>query len=921
MLNSQNSKPFILQNLLRGNIKTKQVSMKVLTRMFQLALGILVAPVLCVAQLNGIQGTVTDSVTGHPVQDVTVSLLKENKAIATAFTDQQGTFNLEKVPDGTYQLYITLLGYQPYSSKVMVSKEYHDLGKIMIRNKSVTLNTVEIKQTIPPVNIKKDTIEFNASTIKTRPNAVVEELLKRVPGISVDQNGKITAQGESVKRILVDGKPFFGDNVALTTKNLPAEIIDKIQLIDGKSDQAEFSGFDDGKGEKIINITLKKNRRRGTTGTASLGYGTNDRFAGSANINSFNEHDRLSIIGNGNNLNDRYFNPGNTFAGMLPGSGLTTTWSGAANYNLEDKNKLKIDASYEVANTHTKNQSISTRQTFLPDTSWYYNQQSDNNTHTNDHTVRMRFNYKLDPTQSIMVSPELTYNTTNTLQNNSYQSLNNLKDTSIVGQAFNTTHHNTPELNLHTLYRKRFKKHGRTFSASFSMSTSKDDGNNTFQTINQYRIPVSTTGYNRLTTNNNTNDRLGLRLSYTTPLVKDRLLELSYSWNDQRSHTINKTFDIDSLSGKYEHQNDSLSNTAQNNFQSQTAGFQLRTNKCGYDYTLGMNIQYSGLKNYNSNAPSVHQHYINFFPSGRLNINISKGKTFQASYDGNTVRPTIEQLQPLPNLSNSLLVNEGNPDLKPSFRHHMMIGYNAFNTATFHGLYIHLNTELTTNKIVNINTYDSTGRQYTKPVNANGAFNLNGVITNSLALRQISTDLSLSTGFNYARDITFTNLGDKNFRSFTHALNINERASINYRYKTLLEFNTIFDFTYAGNKYATTTNHNYTYNINFNYNISLPGGFMAGNNLNYIMNRGRSAGYNTTVALLNGFIAKSLFKQKQALVKIYAYDLLHQNVSISRNTGDTYIEDMQQTILKPYWMLSFTWFIKNYPAGKIQDGV
>lgn len=878
-------------------------------------------PLMSIAQLNIVQGTVTDSVTSRPVQDVTVSLLKENKSIATAFTDKKGKFGITKVPEGSYQLYITLLGYQPYSLKITITSTPLDLGTIPIRNKSVTLNTVEIKQSIPPVAIKKDTLEFNAAAIKTRPNAAVEELLKRVPGITIDQNGKITAQGESVKRILVDGKPFFGDNVALTTKNLPAEIIDKIQLIDGKSEQAEFSGFDDGKGAKIINITLKKNRRRGTTGNTSIGYGTNDRFAAAANINSFNEHDRFSLLGNGNNLNDRYFNPGNTYAGMAPGSGLTNAWSGAANYNLENKNKLRIDASYEVANTNTKNQSISTRQTFLPDTSWYYNQQSDNNTRTNEHTARMRLNYRFDRSQSLTITPELSYNTNNEYQNNNYQSLNNNKDTSIIGRALNTSNATNPNLNLSTLYRKRFKKDGQSLSASFNINTSKNNGQNTFETQNVNLSPPYTTGYDRMTRNNNKNDKWGMRLSYTTPFLKNRFLELSYSWDNQQNHTINQTFDIDSLSGKYVHPNDSLSNTAQNNFQSQTAGFQLRTSKCGYDYTVGMNVQYSALKNDNSHAPSIHQQYINFFPTGRLNIKISKGKNFTASYDGNTIQPSVAQLQPLPNLANSLLINVGNPDLRPSFRHHLAVGYNAFNTTTFQGLFIHLNSELTTNKIVNMNTYDSTGRQYTKPVNANGAFNLSGVITNSLSLPNISTQLSLTTGLNYNRDITFVNLDNKNIRAFTYVVNINERASINYRYNALLELNTVFDVTYGGNKYATTSNHNLTYNLTFNYNISLPAGWLVGNNLNYILNRGRSAGYNTSVALLNGFLAKSLFKQKQALVKIYAYDLLHQNVSISRNVDDTFIEDLQQTVLKPYWMLSFTWFIKNYPAGKIQEGV
>lgn len=897
--------------------------MKIPKRIFQLILCLLLSPLLSLAQKQTVKGIVADSTTGKPVQDATIYILKDNKAIATSFSDQQGGFNFQDIPQGNYQLYISLTGYQPYHAPILIAQSAVNTGKIFIKNKSITLNTIEVKQSIPPITVKKDTLEFNANSVKTRPNAVVEELLKHVPGVSIDANGKITAQGETVKRILVDGKPFFGNNTALTTQNLPAEIIDKIQLIDGKSDQAQFTGFDDGTHEKIINITLKKNRRRGTTANTSAGYGTDDRYAISGNVNSFNEQDRLSVIANGNNLNDRNFNPGNTHAGNQPGNGLANSWSGAVNYNMEDKKKIRLDVSYDAVDNHSQNNTSNFRQTFLPDTTWYYNQQNNTSSHSVSHSLHSRLNYKIDESQSILISPELSFTKTDNIQNNQYESLNKNKDTSIAGQAFNTSSQSSPNINIQGLYRKRFKQRGRTFSTDFSIERNASTGNNTFQTQDHFLLLDSTGSYDRLTRNNTINSNIRLRLSYTTPLSKDRFLQLSYTWSNSQNNTTNNTYDIDSLSGKYNHLNDSLSNISKNHSGIHSAGINIRTNKHGYDYTVGINAQINNTNNENSNLPSFHKSFINLFPSARLNIALSKTKNLRFSYDGSTITPSAQQLQPLPNLSNSLFIQEGNPDLKPGFRHSFSMNYNSMNRETFRGLFMGLNTDITRNKIVNVNRYDSTGHQYTLPVNANGALGFNGFITNSLPIKPIHSTLNLSSGISYNRDIAFTNIDKENIKSYTHNFSLNQSVNFSYRYKSLLDLSTALQMNYNGTRYGTISanNTNYlSYNLLFNYGVYLPGGFMIGNDIRYIMNRGRAEGYNTNSALLNGYISKSIFKEKQALVKLYGYDLLHQNVSITRNAGDTYIEDVRQTILKPYLMLSFTWFFKNYPAGKEKEG-
>ncbi|SFW89930.1 TonB-dependent receptor [Chitinophaga sancti] len=897
--------------------------MKIPQRIFQLILCLLLSPLLSLAQKQTLKGIIADSTTGKPVQNAAVYILKDNKAIATSFSDKEGGFRFVDIPMDNYQLYISLTGYKAYHVALRLSKDIANLGKILIKNNVITLNTIEVKQSIPPITIKKDTLEFNANSIKTRPNAVVEELLKRVPGVFIDPSGKITAQGEIVNRILVDGKPFFGNNTSLTTQNLPAEIIDKIQLIDAKSDQAQFTGFDDGIHEKIINITLKKNRRRGTIATTSAGYGTSDRYAINSNVNNFNEQNRLSTVANGNNLNDQDFNPGNTHAGMQPGNGLANSWSGAVNYNMDDKKRIKLDASYEALDNHSQNNTYNFRQTFLPDTSWYYNQQNNSTNHSVNHAIRTRLDYRIDNSQSLLIAPEFTFNKADNLQNNKYESLNKNKDTSISGQALNTSRQSTSGVSVHGLFRKQFKKKGQTFSADFSATHSQTSGNNTFQTRDYLLLLDSIASYNRLLRNNTTNNNINLRLSYTQPLSEHRFLQLFYSWNNGHNNITNKTFDIDSISGKYNHSNDSLSNSSKIYSGIQSAGVNIATNKNVYDYTLGINIQMNSSKNENSNAPSFHKNFINLFPAAKLNIFLSKEKKIHFAYNGSTISPTVQQLQPLPNLANSLLIQKGNPDLKPGFRHSFNVDYNAINSVTFRGLFMNLSTEFIRNKIVNVNRYDSTGHQYTIPINANGAMSLSGIVTNTLPIKSMHSILDLSSGISYNKDITFTVIGNDNIKSYTHIISLNQSANFYYSYQSLMEFTSVLQVTYSGNHYGalSTSNSNYlTYNLFFTSIIYLPAGFMLGNEFRYIMNRGRAAGYNTNIPLLNGYIAKSLFKQKQGLIKIYGYDLLHQNVSVTRNTGDNFIEDVRQTVLKPYLMLSFTWYFKKYPARKEKEG-
>ncbi|SFD33747.1 Outer membrane receptor proteins, mostly Fe transport [Chitinophaga sp. CF118] len=924
------------------------------------------------AQQGQIKGLLTDSSATHPLTDATIALLhgSDSSLAATNFTDKKGAFSFPGLAPGAYRVYITFLGYRPVFKSVTISaaQPVVDMGTIQLKGNGITLNEVEIIQEVPPIVVKKDTLEFNAGSFKTRENAVVEDLLKKLPGVTVDKDGVITAQGETVKRVLVDGKPFFSDDPKLATKNLPADIIDKIQLIDRKSDQAQFTGIDDGNIEKAINITIKKDKKKGVFGRASAGYGDDERFAANASLNSFRDNRQISFLGSGNNVNNlgytfsdvfNFNSNGNSGGGSGGGgggsgrsggggrggaastinslggnnnTGITRNWNAGLNYNEDFGTKLKVNGSYFVNDTRTQTQMLSAKQTFLTDTIYYYNQNQGQIADNTNNRMNMRLEYQIDSLHSFIITPTFSYTKGNNYQNNDYQSLDVNKVKTIDGSSVNRSNATSPNFSTTALFRKKFNKVGRTLSTNFIFGYNTTTRKNYYKTSDTHLAIDSTeetytSGYDRLTDADNVGRNFGVGLTYTEPLSKTRFLELTYTWNNNYSSSSNLTYD-NSASGKYDKLNDSLSNIFENVFETQQAGINIHTQKFKYDYTFGMNVQFSNLNNDNvSRNTHINQHTVNFYPSASFNYNFEQGRRFRFRYNGSTTQPSVQQLQPLPDLTSSLYVQQGNPDLKPSFAHNISMGYNAFNRSTFKGFFANMNASLTTNKIVNANRSDTSGKQYTKPMNANGAFNLNGFMVNTIPLKKLNSSININTSLNYGRDVSFSSTGSdftSAIKTFTKSFGVTQGFSFNYTYKELFDFSTTASANYSGVRYDIQKSNNtnyFNYSFAFDYNVNLPAGFIIGSDLTYTLNAGRAAGYNVDVTMLNAFISKSVFKKKQGLIKLYGYDILNRNVSISRNTGENYIQDVQNMVLQRYFMLSFTYFLNKFGGSeKRRDG-
>ncbi|WP_217605213.1 outer membrane beta-barrel protein [Chitinophaga sp. GbtcB8] len=861
-----------------------------------------------------VKGRIIDKETQQPLADATVALLyaKDSSRAASGFTDKNGAFALDEVQPGDYRLYITYLGYQQQLKSVTIPADtLMQLGSIALQKTGVTLGMVEIVEVRMPMVVKKDTLEFNADYYKTRENAEMEELLKKLPGVEITPDGTIKVNGETVKRILVDGKPFFGDDPKLATRNLPADMIDKIQLVDRKSDQAQFSGAADGKTEKTVNITIKEEKKNSFLGRAMGGYGTDERFALNGNLNRFGDQ-QLSFLGGGNNVNGSQEN------GMqIGGNGITRIWNAGANYSTVIGSALKLSGSYYMNDMHTDNERISTRQNLLPDTTYYYNQQTHSLSNGSSHTSDLRVEYRPDTLHTVIASINANYVKNNDSQENVFESLSGQKQLINSGNIYNENTSASPNITTNLFFGKRFKRTGRTFSTNIqaSFNTNKQQQFNSSNDLfmqpdgEMFRDTI-----NQRNDINNRNQVISFNFTYTEPLYKDHFLDAVYTYNRSMTSADKLAYDYNAAKGAYDRPNDSLSNSFKNTFVLQHSSLSFRTQKAKYDYSIGVLMQLSNL--YNNNISGHNKLWKNtnsFFPVAVFNYAFSSNHRLRLQYNGSTQPPDVNLLQPVPNNNNPLYIQLGNPDLKPTVMHSFNVGYNTFNPGTFQGMNFNASAVLFTNKIITASRLDSLGRQVSQPLNANGVYNLGVNITNAFRLKKIHTDINTNTMIAFNRDINYTNDQPGDVKN----LYVSQHISFNYNYERLLDLAFRTGINYNGARYSLQKGSNidlYSYTAALSGNIILPIGFSIGGNVNYQHNAGITAAYNQNVTMVNAYIARSVFRRKTGLMKLQGFDLLNQNHAVMRTYGTNYIEDMQATVLQRFFMLSFTCFLK--PGNK-----
>lgn len=871
---------------------------------------------------GSIQGTVIDS-TGQPLSRASIKLVhaKDTTLAYSKLTSDKGFFQISGIDSGAYLMYISYLGYLPLIQAIDVSnkKSQYDFNKIKLSNTSISLKGITIAESYEQLRISGDTLDYNANAFKTKKNAVVEDLLKKIPGITIDPDGTIKSGGKEIQKILVDGKPFFGDDPKIAMKNLPSDIIERVQVYKKKSDQAEFTGVDDGNSKKVINLKIKEDKKKGVFGEASAGGGTEDRYATHLNLFRFNGDRQISLIGSGNNINRRnYSYKGKTWS-RNAGSGELKSWSGGVNYR--DKWGKKVDVSGNYFINYNDRNSIRDENTqyILPDTSYFKNQNQVSRNKSVNHRFRMRIDYQIDSLNSILFRPSMSYN------KGDYYSTSNFNTKDLDSNQINkgsrnySSHSESPNFSGSLLYRHRFLKKGRTFSLRLNGGLNDNDsyGSNNQQNTLYDKSESEEENIDQHYIQNNDSRNWGTRITYTEPLSDTRKLELHVGHSANTNLSKKDTYNKDPLTGEYTVIDTVFSNNFKTNYQSNEAGFNIQTKKEKYKYTIGLNVENNNLENYSiSGDSSLSQNTVNYFPSLRFDYDLTDNRSLRFRYRGNSGQPSIQQLQPVNDNSQSLRVLKGNPDLKPYFTHSLRFEYRYFDRETHHMLFADISARTTMNEIVNSTIYGDGGKQTIQYENTDGNYSLSGRINIGRPLSEDKNYNSIhsNTSINYRQNSSFIN----NNKNFSKRLTLAERISLNFSIEDLLNLRVSGNVRYNKTSYSLQESQNTSY---FNYggmldfNLDLPANIELQTDLRYTGNSGLSAGFNQNIMDWNASISKYLFNNQSGEIKLSAYDLLQQRSNIDRQITSQYISDVRTNELPAYFLLSFVYHIKYFPGG------
>jgi len=898
------------------------------------------------AQNLTIQGTLKDSIAGRALNSATVSLVYATDSSLVSFsrTNEAGVFNFKNVAAGSYLISVSYVGYIPKWVPVLTGTEKTVEMGVILMNDVNTMSTVTVTARRPPVVINGDSVEFNSENFKTAPNAVVEDLLKKMPGMEVDKSGGITVNGKTVTKVFVNGKEFFSGDPKMATKNLPADAVDKIQVYDRKSDQAMFTGIDDGSEETAINLKLKKDRNKSTFGKLSGGAGTPNVFDAQGNVNVINNDEQFSAIGGANNTNRQNFSNRNIVnfsggGGGRPGAGagVTVSFSGGSgetdanaqgiaetysiggNYsNLFNDKKTEFNANLSVSDVTRNNNSSSFTQNLTPGNA--FNRISNSNSiagnkqqnfgSTIDHKVTDNFSFRFTPSIGLQQTTNYSEDSTQTYLTNG--SLLN-RNTTIASSASDAVNAAST-----LLLRKKFAKKGRTLSSTITQSFNRSNSNG-----NQFTEQLT---YNKnVLTNDSILDQQNIRkgentsysanLIYTEPLGKKSLLEFNSYISKSIGSSSRKIYDYNSLTDDYGNLNTRLTNEFNSEYTYSGGGMSYRSNQKKYNFATGVSIQNAMLDGENISLKTrLSQSFQDILPNATFRYNFSQTKNFNLDYRTSTNQPSITQLQPVLDQSNINRQSIGNPDLKRSYVHNLNIRFFSSKILAGKSFFSTLNASTTNNSIVNYDSVLPNRTILTRPVNVNGAYRINGSMNYGFGIKKLKSRLSfgLNAGLNnnisYANGLLNTIVTKSTGPSMSYTYIVDDVIDINLTAR--------YSFSNTNNAVNPTLNTNFLTKV-FGADMTnyLPFNIVLNQSFNYAINTGRAEGFNTAIPIWNASFSKFFLKNKRAEIKMSAFDLLNKNIGISRNVSQNQIVDRSYNVISQYFLLSFTYSLQKSGLG------
>jgi len=885
------------------------------------------------AQRGSLSGRLIDSVGGQSLKAASITVLVAQDSTLEVFglSDDDGYFNLKGISQGQFLVKITFEGYKTVRRRITISKDKFavDLGNIYMKVKTKELEEVVVEAS--PIVIKKDTIEYNASSFKTKPNSVVEDLLKKLPGVDVDKKGNVTAQGETVQQVLVDGKKFFGNDPKMATRNLPPDIVDKIQVYDAQSDQSVFSGFDDGTRTKTINITTKKDKRAGVFGKAFAGAGDDQRYEGSVNLNRFKNNQQMSFVSEANNVNKQAFSVqdflgavgrGGGTGGLGGGNsstGITTVWAAGLNYRDVWGKSTDAYGSYFYNNVDINNITNSSTQRFStnPDSTQYADGLNTSINKNQNHRFNFNIEMPFDSANSMIFRPNVSYQQSTV--NTQTGTVTTLKDASQLNNVNQNLYTDNSGFNnsFDLLLRHRFKTAGHTYSLNISGGNSTNDGTQTNYSIDSTPRLLDT--INQHNNNGSNSENISTTFSYTHPIAKNQIIQLSGNYSYNLGTSNQNTFSPNSL-GNYTDTVYNLTNNFRNTNQSErvTLGYRMQQTKLNFGVSGGVQFTDINSNNRTNDTAPIVRHYTNLYPTANLTYNFTRTTNIRVNYNGRTSAPSLSQLEPVTNNSNQTNITTGNPNLTQSFTNSLRIFFTSFDVFRLRNIFAVINASNTLNGIVNDITQYSGGAkggtQHTTYINKSGAYSVSGYFNYGFQLSNPKSNLNFSTNLNTSRGLSLIN-GATNY-SYNSALGETIGWTMNINEKLDMNLHSTSTYNILKNTVNTQTNSNYyTQSFWFEPTYTFNGGWVFSNDFAYTYYTGRSNGFNVSVPLWNAYVSKLLFKKQNGELKFAVYDILNENKSITRSTSNNSVSDVQNNVLKQYFCLTFTFNLRKF-AGQ-----
>ncbi len=897
-------------------------------------------------------GKVVDKQTGLAIDGATLQILTaKDSVLAQNRSNTEGVFEINFNPKVASFIQISYLGYVP--QKQTLAANTSNL-QVQLERSAIDLDVVDIIAA-PLAQIKGDTTEFSADNFKTEPYADSDALIKQIPGVTIDEEGNVIAHGSQVTKIIVDNKEFFTTDPRLALKNLPADIVAKIQIIDEKSEQANFTGFDDGTRNKVINIVTKPDKRTGYFGNINSGMGSMDRYALNGTMSYFTGNDRFSVSAISNNINQRNFgmsdgggqtmnvnrgNSGGRNSGGgamgggnsgIPGNSVTNTIS--ANYNksfLDNTMQFNADYSFNTSNSLVRN--ITDRETLLgQNANQFLHSVSENDRENSSHRTSMNIRWNIDSLQSITFRPNLNIQNSHNFSNSTSETKEN------AGNPINASNRdqNSENRNLNFSgnlnYNLKLNKPGRTVSTNLSYNSNSSTGVAKNFSLNEFyenyllgRVDTTNLLNNTETLGNGFN----ARFTYTEPLAENHRMQVNYSFRNNANFSNRETLNALAETGQFEELNEQLSNTFNNDFLYHSGGLTYQFTQSKFNIDFGVNYQNSYSKN-NKVFPQemvTTRSFDSYLPNASFNYKFTRDHNLRFQYNTSTNAPSINQLQDVVNNENPLQISSGNPDLKQEFQHRFNLNFSSVNRMSGSDFQVGISANFSNNKIVN-STFNAAadtlilpgillgkGGQFTKPVNVDGYYTMSGNVSWGAPIKPLKINLNLRTNAHLTHNIGFMNtqLTESDSYGISQTIGVNSRINE----KIIFGFNYSANYSVSNTSLNVGTSYHYlNQNISGNATYTFWKGIRAHSSVSYLNNTGLTQGYNQSFVLWNASIGKKLFNRQQGELTFSVNDILNKNTNINRTVNEMYITDTSSNTLKQYFMLSFTYNLRKFGAG------